>query len=73
MPADTQTELHSFHEFVDTQLRSHGANLSPEEVLAMWRERRETIASARRGLDDLDAGRVKPASDVLERLGPDEP
>ena len=71
MPTETQTELHSFHEFVAVQLQGPGANLSPEQVLAMWRERRETIASVRRGLDDLDAGRVKPAADVLERLGRD--
>jgi predicted transcriptional regulator len=71
MPAETQTELRSFHEFVAAQLQSRDASQSPEQVLAMWRERRETIASVRRGLDDLDAGRVTPAADVLERLGRD--
>jgi predicted transcriptional regulator len=71
MPPETETELQNFHEFVAGQLQGRAANLSPEQVLAMWRERRETIASVRRGLDDLDAGRVKPAAEVLERLGRD--
>ncbi|MFQ5730881.1 MAG: hypothetical protein ACE5KM_02885 [Planctomycetaceae bacterium] len=69
MPTETQTELQSFHSFVAEKLQNGGLELSPERALALWRERRETIASVERGLEDVDAGRVKPAREVLERLG----
>jgi predicted transcriptional regulator len=71
MSTTTQSELQSFHEFVGRQLSNGGSNLSPEDALLLWRERQETIASIQRGLDDVDAGRVKPWREVLDRLGKD--
>jgi len=71
MPTTTQTELQSFHEFVGRQLSNGGSSLSPEQVLRLWQERQETIASIQRGIDDVNAGRVIPAAEVLERLGQD--
>jgi hypothetical protein len=71
MPTTSQTELQSFHEFVGRQFSNGGSNLSPEQVLLLWRERQETIAAIQRGFDDLEAGRVKPLREVLDRLGRD--
>lgn len=60
--------LASFHIFVGEQLQSGAATLSPEQVLAMWRERMDTIASVSRGIADIDAGRTRSADEVLEEL-----
>ena len=68
MAVELRNNLESFHQFVGEQLENGGATLSPEQVLAMWRERLETIESVRRGLEDVEAGRTKPAEQVIEQL-----
>jgi predicted transcriptional regulator len=58
--------LESFHQFIGEQLRSQqGANLSPEEALVLWHERQDAIEAIREGLDDIEAGRVKPLDEFL--------
>ena len=69
MATETQTELQSFHEYVGAQLANGGTEITPEQALARWREHQATIASIQRGLDDVEAGRVKPAEEVLNKLG----
>ena len=68
MSMSTNNDRESFHLFIGEQLRVGGDPLSPEQVLAQWRERVETIASVQRGLDDVDAGRTRPANEVIEEL-----
>ena len=68
MATELTNNLESFHSFVGEMLKNGGARLSPEQVLAMWRERLETIQSVRRGLEDVDAGRTRPADEVLHEL-----
>ena len=61
--------LASFHQFVGQQLASDAAaQMSPELVLALWREREETLAAIREGLADVEAGRTYPAADELREL-----
>lgn len=61
--------LESFHRFVGEQLKSDNPTpMSPEQALALWREREETIAAIRDGLADIDAGRTRPADEVLREL-----
>lgn len=75
MPAASD-ELRSFHEFVGRKLAEAGAGtLSLDEALELWhwerrspREEAETLEAIRRGLEDLDAGRTRPARDVLAEL-----
>jgi predicted transcriptional regulator len=62
------TQLEQFHRFLTGQLQNGGSLLSPEQVLAMWRERTETIAAIREGLEDLEQGRTRPAHEVLAEL-----
>ena len=58
--------LESFHQFIAERLRSdQGASISPEEALVLWRERQETTEAIREGLDDIEAGRVKPLDEFL--------
>ena len=77
MATATQNELESFHRFVGAQLANGGAQLSPEQVLAMWRERLATISAVREGLEAVAAGRTKPldtfACDFRERHNLSEP
>ena len=60
MNIDQQNELQSFHAFVAEQLENGGVDLSPEEVLALWRERVDTIAAVNEGLKAVHEGRTKP-------------
>jgi hypothetical protein len=59
MAAQNQADLQSFHAFVAKQL-ADGSLLSPEEALARWRERADTIAAVRDGLQAVANGRFKP-------------
>ncbi len=68
MAVELKDDLESFHRFVEEQLINGGAKLSPEQVLAIWRERLETIESVRRGIEDVEAGRTRPAEDVIQEL-----
>ena len=68
MGIKAQTDLQSFHEFLTQKLQSQNTDLTPEQAVAQWRERQATIASVQRGLNDLDAERVNPADEVLDRL-----
>ena len=60
MAVEARNNLQSFHQFVAEQLANGGVQLSPEQVLATWRERLETIEAVREGLDAVDAARTKP-------------
>ena len=60
MSVRAKNDLESFHQFVSQQLANGGPPLSPEQVLAMWRERVDTIADIRDGLAAVDEGRTKP-------------
>lgn len=61
--------LANFHHFVGQQPASEAAaQMSPELVLALWREREETLAAIRESLADVEAGRTYPAEEVLREL-----
>ena len=68
MAIEVNNDLETFHRFIAEQLKNGGPKLSPEQVLAMWRERPETIRSVRRGLEDVEAGRTAPAKEVVHEL-----
>jgi len=66
----TQADLDDFQRFAAERLAKEGAE-SMSELLRQWeesRERREAVASVKRGLADVDAGRTRPADDVLDEL-----
>jgi len=56
-------ELKAFRQFLDERI-VRGENLTPEQALAAWRvidvDRREAIEAVREGLDDVEAGRIRP-------------
>jgi predicted transcriptional regulator len=67
MATDRANDLQAFRLFIDEGLADSGAGLTLDEALARWdyenapdEEREETRAAIRRGLADVDEGRVKP-------------
>jgi hypothetical protein len=66
MSVHEASPLENFHQFVGEQLRANpSADISPEQVLVLWRERQETIEAIREGLNDVESGKVKPLEDFL--------
>ena len=64
-------ELNSFHEFALHSLRSSTEFVSLENLLETWRaqtEREEVNAAIRKGLADVEAGRYRPATEVMEEF-----
>ena len=58
--------LADFHRFIGEQLQSTAATyISPEDALALWRERQEASLAVQEGLADIEAGRAKPLDDFL--------
>lgn len=66
MAAAITNDLKSFHRFVGEQLTNGGARLTPEEVWNMWRERQDSIAAVREGIEAVDAGRTKPLEEFIK-------
>ncbi len=75
MATERANDLRAFKGFIDEQLSNGGADLTLDEALARWEyenapedEREETIRAIQRGLDDMHAGRTRPAEDALRDL-----
>lgn len=64
MSTDTSSELERFHQFVAEQLDAE-RDLTPEQALALWRERNETIAAVREALDAVNAGQTRPVDEFI--------
>jgi predicted transcriptional regulator len=74
MGTDRIDDIPAFRVFLDEQLASGGAFLTPAEALALWEHRnasdkeRETVEAIQRGFEDIDAGRVRPAGEAVAEL-----
>ena len=75
MATERVNDLRAFRQFIDEQLSNGGANLTLEEALIHWEvenqsdeEKEETLAAIRQGLADVEAGRTRPAEDVIRDL-----
>ncbi len=69
----TKADLDDFQRFAAEKLASDDAE-SMNELLRAWeasREQQETVDSVKRGLADVEAGRTRPAKDVLDELRAD--
>ena len=75
MATDRSNDLQAFRDFADALLANRGAGMTLEEALDRWEyehspeeEKEETVRAIRRGLDDMYAGRTRPAEEVLGEL-----
>lgn len=65
----------AFRDFLDAKLSNGEANLPLDEAIGLWEyenqteeERAETLQAIREGLADIDAGRTRPAEEVVREL-----
>ncbi len=70
----TTAQLDHFHAFALERVGNGGVN-SLEELVAMWQaeaasseELRESLQALNEGLEDAEAGRFRPASEVFQDL-----
>ena len=75
MSVERLDDLHAFRDFIDAQLGDAGSGLTPEECLGLWifensseEERAEALAEIQQGLEDMYAGRTRPARDAVAEL-----
>jgi hypothetical protein len=75
MATERANDLRAFRHFIDEQLTNSGSELTLDEVLLNWElenqtheDREETLQAIREGLADVDAGRTRPAEDVIREL-----
>lgn len=73
MPVELKNELEAFLGFAAERLRQGDSRISPEEMLSQWRERMETVVAVREGIADFEAGRSRPADDVLREIRDGQP
>lgn len=71
----TQDDVEQFHKFAMGKLSNGGAGLTWQELFDAWMtedppapERDEVNAIIRQGLEDIEAGRFRPAEDVNAEL-----
>jgi hypothetical protein len=74
MATERANDLLAFKNFIDEQLAGETVP-TVDEVLARWEyenesdeEREETLEAIRRGLGDVEAGRVMPAREAVAQL-----
>jgi predicted transcriptional regulator len=75
MATDRTNDLRAFRQYIDDQLTNREVELTLDEALVNWEienqtdeQRQETIEAIREGLADVDAGRTRPAEDVIRDL-----
>lgn len=69
--ANTLEELESFHRFATRRLAGGATDSSLDELLMEWHDSRESDsihAAIRRGLADIEAGRVEPSDVAMEQI-----
>lgn len=69
--ATTREELESFHKYAAGRLSDHSSEPSLDDLLMEWadcRDRAMINDAIRNGLADIDAGRHKPADQVMEEI-----
>jgi hypothetical protein len=67
MATDRINDPRAFRDFLDVKLSNGGQSLTLDDALGLWEhenqteeERQETHRAIRQGLDDIEAGRVRP-------------
>jgi hypothetical protein len=67
----SREDLDSFHQFAIGRIDQSDLELTFDDLIVEWdsqRNRAEINAAIRQGLEDVEAGRTRPASEVLKEL-----
>ncbi len=67
----TIQELDGFHSYARQRVQESEGNISLDELVLEWMDvphRDDINASIRRGLEDIEAGKGRPAREFLEEL-----
>lgn len=71
----TKNELIEFHQFALGKIEGGGNDLSWGELVGLWRlenpspaEQAEIRSAIQEGLDDIAAGRYRPADEIMKEL-----
>ena len=70
----TKEELDHFHQFAEQAIRCSDSEVSWDELFIQWqsaRERSDVNEAIREGLADVEAGRYRPAAEVMEEIRKD--
>ena len=75
MAVVTKEQLESFHRFASQRIDSGDNALSLSELLQLWlvenptqEEQEDAHAAIRQGIEDIKAGRGRPAEEVMNEL-----
>ncbi len=69
MSTDLPTDAEAFSDFLNQQIATGGRDLSPEELLKVWRtEHAEATEDIRQGIKNMEAGRGIPFGEVDLRI-----
>ena len=66
-----QEEIDGFHEFATNRIREGAEEITFDDLVMEWeslRDREDINAAIREGLADVEAGRHRPASEVMKEL-----
>jgi predicted transcriptional regulator len=69
--AVSQAELDDFHQFASQRIGTGQSQATLDDLVMEWeslRDRDEINAAIREGFADVDAGRHRPATEVLEEI-----
>ena len=69
--AVTQDQLDHFHQFASDYLRAKHSAPTMDDLLVEWESlahRSEINAAIQEGLDDINAGRTRPAREVTQEI-----
>ena len=69
--ASVREEVESFHQFAKSRLAKGGPEPSLAQLYIEWQhfhEQESVDEAIRRGLDDIEAGRFRPADEVTESI-----
>jgi hypothetical protein len=73
--AVTQDQIDSFHRFASDRIANGGADLSFQEIVALWKldnpsdeERAEVIAAINQGVKDIESGNHRPADEFMDEM-----
>jgi hypothetical protein len=69
MSTQSFSDVESFYRYLGDHLGLGESQVTPEELLSAWRERREqeeTVAAVEEGMRDAEAGRMRPLRELLD-------